>query len=513
MAIGASGAAVVTAFNRFGLGARPGGLSEAAGDPRGFLLEELWTANVALIRDHAPPSGTQALQAYYLQEEGVREERARMAAAAMQTVALTATPLAGPKATVGGPLASPSPSATAAGPSMAPSAPSTMVQPEKPEPAMIEPPKKPPVQQAQFLAEAEARLAKQLEARAGLVERLVAFWSNHFAVSVAKSAELRVEAGPFEREAIRPNVLGKFSTLLVAAESHPAMILFLDNQNSIGPNAAPGRFAGKGLNENLAREIMELHTLGVGSGYTQADVTEFARAITGWSVSGPNSEAGALGAFDFKPSWHEPGARKILGKTYSEAGVGQGRAVLDDLARHPATAKHIAMKLVRHFVADDPPPDLVATLAEKFQDRDGDLSVVVSALVSDDRAWAPQRSKVRTPLEFVVAAARATGFRPHDPGLYLQALNLMGMPLWQPAGPNGFSDVGDSWASPEGMKARLDIAWAMGQRMRGAAEPLAALKTALGETASPETVETIERAESREQALALLFMAPEFQRR
>ena len=239
---------------------------------------------------------------------------------------------------------------------------------------------------------------------------------------------------------------------------------------------------------------MELHTLGVGSGYTQADVTEFARAITGWSVSGPNSEAGALGAFDFKPSWHEPGARKILGKTYSEAGVGQGRAVLDDLARHPATAKHIATKLVRHFVADDPPPDLVATLAEKFQDGDGDLSVVVSALVSDDRAWAPQRSKVRTPLEFVVAAARATGFQPHDPGLYLQALNLMGMPLWQPAGPNGFSDVGNSWASPEGMKARLDIAWAMGQRMRGAAEPLAALKTALGETASPDTVETIQRA-------------------
>ena len=143
MAIGANDAAAVTAFNRFGFGARPGGLSEAAGDPRGFLLEELWTANVALIRDHAPPSGTQALQAYYLQEEGIREERARMAAAAMQTVALTATPPAGPKATVGGALASPSPSATAAGPSMAPSAPSTMVQPGKPEPAMIEPPKKP----------------------------------------------------------------------------------------------------------------------------------------------------------------------------------------------------------------------------------------------------------------------------------------------------------------------------------------------------------------------------------
>ena len=258
---------------------------------------------------------------------------------------------------------------------------------------------------------------------------------------------------------------------------------------------------------------MELHTLGVGSGYTQADVTEFARAITGWSVSGPNSEAGAPGAFAFKPNWREPGARKILGKTYSEGGVEQGRAVLDDLARNPATAKHIATKLVRHFVADDPPPDLAAGLAERFRDSDGDLAVVVSALVSDDRAWTPQRNKIRNPLEFVVGAARATGFAPRDPGLYLQALNLMGMPLWQPSGPNGFSDLGDSWASPEGMKARLDIAWAMGQRMRGGAEPMSALKTALGETASPDTVQTLQRAELREQALALLFMAPEFQRR
>jgi uncharacterized protein (DUF1800 family) len=164
-------------------------------------------------------------------------------------------------------------------------------------------------------------------------------------------------------------------------------------------------------------------------------------------------------------------------------------------------------------VADDPPPELVAALARRFQDSDGDLAVVASALVADDRAWAAPRGKVRTPLEFVVGAARATGFAPRDPGLYLQALNLLGMPLWQPSGPNGFSDVSDSWASPEGMKARLDIAWVMGQRMRGGAEPLAALKTALGDTAPPDTVQTIERAESREQALALLFMSPEFQRR
>jgi uncharacterized protein (DUF1800 family) len=332
-------------------------------------------------------------------------------------------------------------------------------------------------------------------------------------VSVAKSAELRVAAGPFEREAIRPNVLDKFSALLRAAETHPAMILYLDNQNSIGPDASPGKFAGKGLNENLAREILELHTLGVGSGYTQADVTEFARILTGWSVAGPESEVGATGSFLFKANWHEPGQRTLLGKKYAEAGLEQGRAALDDLASHPATARHIVTKLVRHFVADDPPADLVDALALKFRDSDGDLAVVASALVADDHAWRAKPTKIRNPLEFFVGAARATGFAPTDPGLYLQALNLLGMPLWQPTGPNGFSDSSDAWSSPEGMKFRLDLAWSMGQRMRGTADPLAAMKTVLGDTASEETSQAIARAESREQALALLFMSPEFQRR
>jgi uncharacterized protein (DUF1800 family) len=171
------------------------------------------------------------------------------------------------------------------------------------------------------------------------------------------------------------------------------------------------------------------------------------------------------------------------------------------------------LKLARHFVADDPPPDLVDALALKFRLSDGDLSVVASALVADDRAWRAKPAKMRNPLEFVVGAARATGFAPPDAGPYLQALSLLGMPLWQPAGPNGFSDSSDAWSSPEAMKYRLELAWFMSQRMRGSAEPLATLKTALGDTASRETSQAIERAESREQALALLFMSPEFQRR
>jgi uncharacterized protein (DUF1800 family) len=499
MTIGPDLAGAVTAFNRFGFGARPGDLAAAAGDPRGFLLEELWTANVALIRDRPPPSGPAALQAYYLDQQRKRAERMSMAMAAPK-----APPPVVPSMAPLGPAPPEGASMTpmAAGQSGAP----REATPESPKP-------QPQVEQALFRAEAVARLQKQLQARLGLVERLVAFWSNHFAVSVAKSAELRAAAGPFEREAIRPNVLGKFAALLRAAESHPAMILYLDNQNSVGPNAPPGLFAGKGLNENLAREILELHTLGVGSGYTQADVTEFARILTGWSVAGPESEAGAIGSFLFKPNWHEPGQRTLLGKTYAEAGAEQGRAALDDLARHRATAGHIATKLVRHFVADDPPADLVDALAVKFRDSDGDLAVVVSALVADDRAWRAKPTKIRSPLEFVVGAARATDYVPSDPGLYLQALNLLGMPLWRPAGPNGFSDLSDAWSSPEGMKSRLDLAWFMGQRMHAPADPLAAMKAVLGDTASGETSEAITRAESREQALALLFMAPEFQRR
>lgn len=475
MVTGPNEARAVIALNRFGLGARPGDLHAAADDPRGFLAEELLTANIALISGGGLLSGPAALQAFYLDQQQRRAERAKMAAMEQ---------------------AGQSGASSGMAPGMAP--------PARPKPA---------VEQTLFRDEAAARLHKQLNAPAGFIERLVLFWSNHFAVSVAKSQALRAAAGSFEREAIRPNVLGRFSLLLLAAESHPAMILFLDNQRSIGPDAPAGRFAGFGLNENLGREILELHTLGVDAGYTQEDVTELARALTGWSVAGAGSGSGVPGAFAFRPNWHEPDERALLGRHYSATGVEQGREALDDLARHPATARHIATKLTRHFVADVPPPDLVDALARKFIDSDGDLKVVALALVSDDRAWAAKPSKVRTPLEFIVAAARATRFSPPEPGFYLQALNLLGAPLWQPAGPNGFSDSSETWTSPEAMKLRLDVAWAMAQRAPGGENPLEALTAALGETASTETRQAIERAELRQQALALLFMAPEFQRR
>ena len=486
MATGANEAEAVTALGRFGLGARPGDLRAAAADPRGFLIEELRTANIALISGGGLPSCPAALQAYYAERQQKRAERAKMAAMeqARQSAAVAVDP----------PAVTP-----VSAPAMAPPAPP--------------PPPQPPVELTLFRNEAQTRLHKQLAAPAGFVERMVAFWSNHFAVSVAKSGDLRAAAGPFEREAIRPNILGRFSALLIAAETHPAMILFLDNQRSIGPNAAAGRFAGFGLNENLGREILELHTLGVGSGYKQTDVTELSRALTGWSVAEAGSESGVPGAFAFKPNWHEPGERALLGKHYAAPGVEQGREALEDLARHPATARHVATKLARHFVADDPSPGLADALARRFEESDGDLKAVAEALVGDDRAWSAKPSKARSPLEFYVAAARATGFSPSDPGPYLQALNLLGMPLWQPTGPNGFSDSSETWTSPEAMKLRLDLAAMMGSRMRGRAEPLDIMSAALGDTASLETRQAIERAESRDQALALLFMSPEFQRR
>lgn len=502
MAIGPNEAQAVMAFTRFGLGARPGDLRAATSDPRGFLLQEMRTANIAVISGGGLPSCPAALQAFYLDQQQRQAERAKMAAAA-QVVQASAPSGKEPAS------AQPVPTKLPAEQKAVQASAASGKAPVSTQPV----PPKPPVEQTMFRDEASARLHKQLSAPVGFIERLVAFWSNHFAVSVAKSGALRASAGPFEREAIRPNVLARFSSLLLAAESHPAMILFLDNQRSIGPNAAAGKFAGRGLNENLGREILELHTLGVGGGYTQADVTELARTLTGWSVAEPESEAGAPGSFVFKPNWHEPGERAILGKHYAAAGAEQAREALEDLARQPATARHIATKLVRHFVADDPPPDLVGALTKRFQETDGDLKVVAEALLVDDRAWSAKATKARLPLEFYVAAARATGFSPPDPGAYLQALNLLGSPLWQPNDPNGFSDSSDAWTSPEGMKLRLDLASTLGQRMRGHAEPLDVLNTALGGTASQETRQAVERAESRDQALALLFMAPEFQRR
>jgi uncharacterized protein (DUF1800 family) len=355
--------------------------------------------------------------------------------------------------------------------------------------------------------EAKARIDAALNAEIGFAERLTWFWSNHFCVSAAKNG-VRPLAGAYEREAIRPHVLGRFADMLMAVETHPAMLIYLDNARSTGPNSQAGRDRGRGLNENLAREILELHTLGVRTVYTQDDVTSFAKILTGWTVVLPQQEHG--GEFIFNPRMHEPGVHALIGAKMDHAGFDQGRAALDILARHPATARHIAEKLVRHFVSDRPVPALTDKLTSRFIKTDGDLKEVAKTLVTAPESWNADDRKLKRPAEWMVAAARATGAAP-DITAFTQAQNLLGEPLWRPAAPKGFSDEDAAWI--DGLAQRLDVANDVARRVADTADPQATLDIALGPLATDETRTAIRRAESRPQALTLLFMAPEFQRR
>jgi uncharacterized protein (DUF1800 family) len=367
--------------------------------------------------------------------------------------------------------------------------------------------------QKTYRAEALARIQRASIVECGFVERLVVFWSNHFCISAGKGEPTRIWAGSFEREAIRPYVLGRFGDMLKAVEQHPAMLFFLDNQQSLGPDSRAGQNRKRGLNENLAREIMELHTLGVGGGYSQEDVTTLARIITGWSFAGREGRLGTPGSFVFNANAHQPGPQRLLGKSYENTGVTQGEAALADIARHPSTAKFIAAKFARHFVADDPPPALVARLEGVFRKTDGDLKALSLALLDADEAWQAPLSKMRTPYEYLIATGRLLARIPDDPGRALSSLNVLGQPLWTPSGPNGFADTNAAWAAPEGMKLRLDIAAQTASRIADSVDPRDLLEVVAADAASTETRRTIERGESRQQALALLLMSPEFQRR
>jgi uncharacterized protein (DUF1800 family) len=376
-----------------------------------------------------------------------------------------------------------------------------------------QPPKPPSPQQMFYRAEALARFRRAFSARGGMVERLVAFWSNHFAVSVAKGGATRATAGAFEREAIRPNVLGRFSDMLLAVESHPAMLSYLDAQQSIGPESESGLKQHRGRNENLGREILELHTLGVNGGYGQGDVVALSNMLTGWRFAGREGKLGAPGSFVFQPNVHQPGAQSLLGADYPQAGQDQAQAALLALSRRPETAKHIAFKLARHFIADAPPQALVDLIAQVFLKTDGDLRAVTLALLDAPESLAAPLTKMRTPWDYLVVASRLFGRAPDDPWQVLGPLGMLGQPLWQPPGPNGFSDDSAAWASPEGLKIRLDLAAQWTNRLHEPPDPRELLDAAFGAAASPETRQTVARAETKAQGLALLLMAPEAQRR
>jgi uncharacterized protein (DUF1800 family) len=467
------------ALHRFGFGPRLGSIAAIASDPRGALLAELDRPGAGRIGDpDLLTSGEAARAAFNFRQE---RKAPRLAERAQREAEKSAPP--------------PAPARER---TMAPKP----VAPQKP--AAL-----PGLPQQVYLEEAKARIDAALGTDLGFVERLVWFWSNHFCVSADKGP-VRALAGAYEREAIRAHVLGRFADMLHAVESHPAMLIYLDNARSIGPASIAGRNQHKGLNENLAREILELHTLGVRTGYTQTDVTSLAKVITGWSIIPPRRDLERGGEFTFNERMHEPGAQMVIGRTYPEGGVEQGRAVLAALARHPATARHIATKLARAFVADTPPPALVDRLAKRFLDSDGNLKEFARTLVSAPEAWVPARTKLKPPGTWFVAALRAIGITPPDIRPVIQAQNLLGQPLWRPPAPKGFSDDSAAWM--DGISERLDVANQLAGRVAALVDPEAAVDTALGPLASTETRQTIARAASRPQALALLLMAPEFQR-
>ena len=467
------------ALHRFGFGPRSGSIAAIAADPRGALLAELERPNAGQVVSTDLPSSAAANRAVFEfnAERAANDKREKLRREAASQVAMLNT---GGDAAMEAKADAPPPAA--------------------PQPEAI------PLPRQLFRNEARTRFDAAINAEIGLVERLVWFWSNHFCVN----ADATVMAGGYEREAIRPHVLGRFKDMLLAAEGHPAMLLYLNNEQSIGPDSVAGINRDKGLNENLAREILELHTLGVRTVYGQADVTSFGKILTGWTILPTVTNPDHGGEFVFLRRAHEPGPQTVIGNGYADSGVEQGRAVLADLAHHPATAKHVATKLARHFIADDPPATLVDRLTQRFLDTDGDLKEVTAALIAAPESWAAEQAKIKRPGEWIVAALRATE-EPGDTVRIIRAQALLGEPLWRPPAPKGFSDDNAAWL--DGLGQRLDIANAFAQRVGPGLEPEAVADAALGPLASAETRRAMAGAETKPQALTLLLMAPEFQRR
>ncbi|HJP68694.1 MAG TPA: DUF1800 domain-containing protein [Sphingomicrobium sp.] len=378
--------------------------------------------------------------------------------------------------------------------------------------------------QQDYLTMNSARLDSALTTASPFPERLVHFWANHFAVSVDKLPVIGL-AGLLEFEAIRPHILGRFSDMLLAVEQHPAMLVYLDQAQSVGPDSQAEMLAamrgrkGIGLNENLGREIMELHTLGVRTGYSQADVTEFARALTGWTVSGlgrgPAARliGGTAGEFQFAQLLHEPGPRTIMGKRYDQQGEAQAKAVLFDLAASPATAKHLSTKLARHFAGDDPPPALVERLTKAYLASGGDLPTVYRALINSPEPWLGKPLKFKNPWEWSVSALRAVGSRDLDPKMAAGVLRQLGQPTWQPGSPAGWDDIAASWAGPDALVRRVEVAQRIGSKAAANIDARALAEKLFPGSLSETTRTAIARAESPAEGLALLLVSPEFVRR
>jgi uncharacterized protein (DUF1800 family) len=466
LAIDSTTAAI--AANRFGLGALPGELATIGSDPRGWLRSQL-TGPAPLLQAAELQSTQQILSGA---EPIVRARReARLATAASESAAA--------------------------------------------ELAMRLPQYLRPI----YVNDCRARLRAASQTERPFAERLVHFWSNHFAVSVDKLAVLGI-AGSFEREAIRPHTMGNFRELLLAVETHPAMLLYLDNQQSVGPDSVQAHRAAQrqrtlGLNENLAREILELHTLGVDGGYTQADVTSFAKVITGWSLGGGEGRlaAGSAGTFQFRPLVHEPGTETVAGHRYAQSDQGQGLAVLDDLAAAPATAHHLATKLARHFLADDPPASAVDHIARAYQHSGGHLPTVYAAVIDSPQAWEPGAVKFKTPQDYLFSLARGLSLPPEVEPRLLGAFDLLGQRQFAPGSPAGWPDRSADWDGASALMKRIELSDAIAQKLGDQRNAQQLAPQLLGGALSTATRESVARAASPAQALTLLLTAPEFLRR
>lgn len=437
------------AANRFGLGPRPGELSANNGDPRGWLTSQI--------------AGTDILP----------EELRGLGTSADSLVRLFAARRKGPAAL-----------------------------------------------QAEFKSSFKTKHRDEIDARALAMvrstqpfrERLVKFWSNHFTISTAR-AFITPIAGAYEREAIRPHVFGRIVDMLMAVVKHPAMLLYLDNVGSIGPKSRGGRASKRGLNENLAREILELHTLGVDGGYSQDDVTEFARVLTGWSVEGIGKRGKITGRILFVPFAHEPDRKTILGVRYGNKGQDEGEQVLRNLARHPSTARFIATKLARHFVADKPPPAAVAKLERPYLESDGDLAHVSRALIALDVAWRDPLAKIKTPYEFVLSTYRALNLEEPFRGGFMSSFVVVNHLPFSAPSPAGWPDVASHWISPEALMQRVEWVRALTARLPRQLKPTWVVENSIAPVASKDTLSAIAAAPSGAEGLALAFMSAEFQRR
>jgi len=513
------------ALNRFGLGARP---DESVPDnPKAWLKHQIEAFDpkpAALVS--VPPRAEVAgeLADFYDQQRQLRQ----MGLGRRQQRAATA-PMSGQPGMVPPPG---EPQDMAMGPA------ATAVPPGTPEPGAKTGADDPLKDARRFVgrqvrddyaAAVGARINVALISNAPFADRLTHFWANHFAVSADKLQVIGL-SGLLEFEAIRPNLTRTFGDMLNAVERHPAMLLYLDQAVSVGPNSAAGRFAARrprpngqklGLNENLAREIMELHTLGVRSGYTQADVTEFARALTGWTVAGIGRGPGARmagtdgtpGDFVFAERLHEPGERTIIGRTYGQEGEKQAQAVLDTFATSPATAQHIATKLARHFAGDTPPPALVRRLQASFVKTGGDLPSLYRVLIDSPECWVPQPVKFKSPWEWTVSAYRALGMKEVQPLAAVGLLNQLGQPTWKPGSPAGYDDIAASWAGPDALVRRVEASERFAARAGAQIDARALGPRLFPATLTPATEQALARAESPGQALALLLVSPEMLRR